>query len=108
VIFQPPRTCDGNILDLGLWVSMQSGVEKGISRDDLREKPTVIYNKLSEVFYSMDQAIIDKVHDRLTNKVWHLIVADGGGNQLVETNRGKLTADPVVEMNVNNSAIANP
>ena len=94
VEFQPPRSPELNLLDLGLWVSMQSAVEKLISRNDFRESADAIYSACKQVFNNFDASIIQKVYDRLSKKVWSLVVLDRGDNTKVEQCRGKLTVDP--------------
>jgi len=83
-----------NLLDLDLWMSMQSAVEKLISRNDFRESADAIYNACKQVFDNFDASIIQKVYDRLSKKVWSLVVLDRGDNTKVEQCRGKLTVDP--------------
>ena len=94
VEFQPPRSPELNLLDFGLWMSMQSAVEKLIARNDFRESADAIYSACREVFENCDASIIQKVYDRLSKKVWSLVVLDRGDNTKVEQNRGKLTVDP--------------
>ena len=94
VEFQPPRTPELNLLDLGLWMSMQSSVEKLILREEIQQNANCIYDTCQRVFDSFSPDIIKKVHDRLALKIWSLVALDHGNNTTVESQRGKLTVDP--------------
>lgn len=91
IIWQPPRSPELNLLDLGVWRSLQSRTEKlGF---ELRNTKDAIWEAAEKAFRQMDPEKLGNVVDRL-KKVYHLVVDDNGDNTKVESQRGKLTADP--------------
>ena len=91
IIHQVPRSPYTNLLDLGVWMSLQSQVEKEhyMKRTDV----DALVNTVKQTWTSQETAtslnsVIGKVWGRLRN-VLVLIVEGKGGNDLVETKRGK-------------------
>ena len=87
LVFQVPRTPYSNVLDLGVWCGLQAAVEKThfMRRCEVNVLVRSVYEtwekgKLNE--------LITKVFNRLKN-VLVLIVEGNGGNELVESKRGK-------------------
>ena len=81
------------MLDLGIWVSVQSAVErehrfKVYDQDAL----TRSFKRAWEQRLSAD--MFTRVYERLL-KVLQLIVLDNGNNDMVEERRGKIFGDPI-------------
>jgi len=79
-----------NALDLGLWRSLQSEVEK------LRDKRTdanAIANSVQQAWNHLPSEKIARVFSRIPI-VLKLIVKDQGGNDLLEGHRGQLNHAP--------------
>merc|ERR1712087_280408 len=85
LIHQVPRTPYSNLLDLGFWCSLQSKVEKEhfMKRSDVDASAASV-----ERAWNRNDDVIGRVWGRLKN-VLALIVEGKGGNNLVETKRGK-------------------
>ena len=89
IIHQIPRSPFTNLLDLGVWCSLQSRVEK-----QHYQKQTDVHALAKSVMDTWNNDknlthVISQVWKRLRN-VLALIVEGGGGNDLVvETKRGK-------------------
>ena len=78
IIFQIPRSPYTNVLDLGIWMSLQAAVERQhyLKRCNVNS----LVNTVNSTW--------DKGHlDRSISKVFCIMEA-GGGNDLVETKRG--------------------
>jgi hypothetical protein len=86
-IRQCPRSPETNVLDLGIWLSIQAAVEK---RMHLRRgDKEALANATTEAWkYHLSVESFTRVCDRLRN-VLALIAEDNGGNALVEEKRGK-------------------
>ena len=94
VIWQVPRSPETNMLDLGVWMSIQSAVMKvhygrKCHHDALAKSVEDAWSRYlsQEAFYN--------VHRRL-RVVLVCIVDDDGGNRLVESKRGKLFRDATI------------
>ena len=83
--WQVPHSPETNMLDLGVWMALQSRVEdihkrKVMKHDDLAKS-------VETAFGATDQTMLIKVHDRW-KLVLRLIIAGNGTNELVEKCRG--------------------
>jgi len=91
IIHQVPRSPYTNLLDLGVWCSLQAAVEK-----EHYMKRTDVHALQNSVMSAWDtrplDKVIGKVWTRMT-KVLALIVEGDGGNDLVEKKRGKRWKD---------------
>ena len=87
LVHQIPQSPDTNALDLGIWMSLQSAVEK--SHRLMRGDPEALHQTVLKVWdeVASEEAFV-KVFDRL-KKNYALIKKNGGGNDLVEEYRGK-------------------
>ena len=88
IIHQVPRSPYTNLLDLGVWCSLQAHVEKQhyLKRTDV---PALVNSVLRAWNGNSGlHEVISKVWGRLRN-VMVLIEEDNGGNNLVEKKRGK-------------------
>ena len=84
LIHQVPRSPYTNLLDLGVWCSLQSTVEKM-----QYQKRTDVYEAWNTSFTVTGlDSVIGKVWNRLSN-VLVLILEGNGSNNLVEKKRGK-------------------
>ena len=98
VIFQVPRTPYSNALDLGVWCSLQARVEKNHSHK--RCELEALVRTVMDTWKNDDlNEQISRVFIRL-QKVLVLILQANGGNDLVETKRGKKfqTLDMILRM----------
>ena len=96
IIHQSPRSPFTNLLDLGVWCSMQSYVEK--QHFHKRKDVNILADTVMQVWNNHNndlQNVINKVYNRL-RVVLALVVEGKGGNDLVETKRGKQYKDVVV------------
>mmetsp|Transcript_22699 Transcript_22699/g.53836 ORF Transcript_22699/g.53836 Transcript_22699/m.53836 type:complete len:948 (+) Transcript_22699:244-3087(+) len=87
IVQQVARSPETNVLDLGIWMSLQSAVEK--KHKGRCCNPEVLNKTVMEVWD--DVASVDafkNVFGKLP-KIYSLILMNEGGNDLVETNRGK-------------------
>ena len=91
LVFQIPNSPETNLLDLGVWRSLQSLVEKLSFRD--RYDPDVLSQTVFRAWDNFSSSAIEKVYKRW-ELVLKLILLDTGGNRYVESFRGKLTGDP--------------
>ena len=99
-----PRSPFTNVLDLGVWVTLQSEVE---SRHFM-ERHTVdaLVNTVMAAWMEGDlDDIIPKVYDRI-KRVLVLINEGKGGNDLVETKRGIAHDDIKFDFTLNSTNIA--
>ncbi len=83
VVQQVPRSPETNLLDLGIWISIQSAVEKEhtfkvYDADALARSVERAWNE------RLNPDVFGRVYDHLL-KVLALILEDNGGNDLVET-----------------------
>jgi hypothetical protein len=83
--WQPPRSPELNVLDLGLWMSLQSAVEK--KQRDQRRTQDALALSVQEAWRDLPVASINKVFSRIP-VVCQLIVVEGGDNLRVEDQRG--------------------
>ena len=88
IIHQVPRSPFTNLLDLGVWCSLQARVEK--EHYQKRTDVQALAQSVMKTWNNDDDFtdVINRVWNRLRN-VLALIVEGGGGNELVETKRGK-------------------
>ena len=88
IVFQVPRLPYTNLLDLGVWCSLQSEVEKEhrLKNNDI---PTLA-TSVKDTWENCDRlhGVIHRVWGRLRN-VLVLIKEGDGGNHKVETKRGR-------------------
>lgn len=94
IIWQVPRSPETNMLDLGVWASIQSKVEKvhhmkRCQHDALARSVMTAWNTY------LDEGAFARVFNRL-RVVLSCIVDDGGGNEKVESKRGKLFRDATI------------
>jgi len=95
IVQQVPRSPETNVLDLGIWMSLQSAVEKehrGQKCDANALDGTVM--RVWENVASEDA--FRNVFGKLP-VIYHNIKTSGGGNNTVETNRGKAGAANIAE-----------
>ncbi len=83
--FQPPRSPEVNALDLGIWMSLQSAVER--RHRDRRRDTDALSRTVNEAWNNLPAETIQKVFDRIPI-VHQLIVDSGGDNVNVEEMRG--------------------
>ncbi|GFH50774.1 predicted protein [Chaetoceros tenuissimus] len=88
---QTPRSPGHNQFDLGIWCSIQSWVEKLLTR--CRHDADVLWTQVEKAWKSMTYETLEKVHQQWL-KVLDLTILDKGNNRLEEKCRGKLTYDP--------------
>ena len=91
IVQQVARSPETNVLDLGIWMSLQSAVEK--KHKGKCCNPDVLDETVMKVW--KDVASVDafkNVFGKLP-VIYKLILSNGGGNDLVETNRGKKAAE---------------
>ena len=88
---QCPRSPETNALDLGLWRSLQCEVEK-LHRDK-RTDANANADSVLQAWNNLHLEKIFRVFSRIPI-VLTLIVDDQGGNDLVETRRGRLNHAP--------------
>jgi hypothetical protein len=93
IIHQVPRSPETNLLDLGIWRSIQAAVEKEHVKKTY--DPESLARSVERAWDKrLNPIAFSRVADRLL-KVLDLIVEDDGDNNLVESQRGKLFSDPV-------------
>ena len=85
VKFQPPRSPELNALDNGIWMSLQSHVEKKHRHRTITNDSIAL--SVQEAWDHLPSSTISKVFDRLPT-VHQLIVEDRGGNSRVQERRG--------------------
>jgi hypothetical protein len=95
IVWQVPRSPETNMLDLGVWMSIQNKVEK--VHHGKRPDCDALARSIEEAWehHLSPQAFLN-VWKRL-RRVLKLIVDDKGGNNLVESERGKLFRDPTID-----------
>lgn len=101
VVQQIPRSPETNLLDLGIWMSIQSAVEREhqFKCHEANALASSVERAWSKRF--ADGKVFQSVSRRL-RKVLDLIIDGNGGNDLVESQRGKLFRDPLDVELVNN------
>jgi hypothetical protein len=93
VVWQEPRSPETNILDLGVWMSLQSAVEKMHRKN--RSDVNALARTVEATWESFDSAVFSNVYRRW-KKILSLILADNGDNTLVDSHRGELLVPAVV------------
>ena len=88
---QSPRSPETNVLDLGLWNSLQSAVEK-LHRDKRTDADAIAHSAL-QAWRALPSDKISRVFSRIP-VVLDLIIEDQGGNDKVEGRRGQLFRAP--------------
>ena len=86
IVWQEPRSPETNLLDLGVWMSLQSWVEK--THHGRRSNLDALAFTCMQAWNTFDGQVFQKVYDRW-EKVLKIIVAKDGGNDYVDE-RGKL------------------
>ena len=92
IIWQVPNSPDTNLLDLGAWCTIQSDVED-IHRLLVMDND-VLANSVEQEFSNLSSTKLDSIYDRW-DKVLDLILKNSGGNDLVETCRGKMKLEEI-------------
>ena len=85
--WQVPNSPETNMLDLGVWVALQSKVEE-IHRGKVLQSNELAIS-VNQAFDSISSDILSLVHDRW-RLVLRLIVSGRGTNEVVEEHRGAL------------------
>ena len=85
VEWQVPYSPETNMLDLGVWVALQSHTEYLHKKKVM--KPDVLSRSAVDAYKEIDAVVLDKVHERW-KVVLELILAGKGSNNLVESHRG--------------------
>ena len=95
IIFQIPRSPYTNVLDLGVWMSIQSIVER---RHYLKRATSkALVNTVNDTWNSSNlDIVLSRVFNRLKVVLCN-ILRDEGGNNLVEENRGVSSRDIKIE-----------
>jgi len=94
IIQQSARSPEVNALDLGIWMSVQSAVER--SHRNRRRDPDGLAATVKEAWENLPRETIQRVFNRIP-LVLELIVVSGGDNITVEDQRGRrnmAVADP--------------
>ena len=91
IIHQAARSPETNALDLGLWMSIQSSVEK--KQFTKTTASDVLAATVQEAWRDLPAATIRKVFERIP-KVLDIIIDDQGRNDRVETRRGERVVIP--------------
>mgnify|MGYP000882679860 CR=1 FL=1 len=89
IIQQSPCSPEVNALDLGVWMSVQSHVEK-IHRTRTRD-PDALAATVHNAWDQLPPSIITKIFNRIPI-VLQIILETNGDNDLVETRRGIIRA----------------
>lgn len=96
VVWQVPRSPETNMLDLGIWMSIQAAVTRVHHKRQYH--PDALAQSVQDAWNNyLSPDAFKNVHGRL-RIVLHCIVEDNGGNNLVEQKRGKLFRDSVIEI----------
>ena len=89
---QQPRTPESNMLDLGVWMHVQSKVKE--EHFGMRVHRDVLWKTMQDAWWKhMKQQALTNVYNRLL-KVVALTIEARGCNRLVEKRRGKLMSVP--------------
>jgi hypothetical protein len=87
IIFQSSRSPEVNALDLGLWMSIQSWVEK--QQFHKTTTADALAASVKEVWQHLPSSTLTKVFDRIPI-VLQIIVEDQGRNDRVEMRQGRV------------------
>ena len=79
------------MLDLGVWMALQSVVEK--LHHGQRQHLTALCNTVTKAWGELDRVKLTNVYERW-KLVLDLILEDNGGDRLIESRRGKLFREP--------------
>ena len=90
-IHQQPRSPATNMLDLGIWMALQSVVEK--MHHGKRQHLKALCKTVTAAWGNLEEEKLKNVYERW-KLVLDLIIADNGGDRLIESNRGKLFRAP--------------
>ena len=94
IIWQVPRSPETNMLDLGVWMSIQSAVTR--VHHNRRSHVDALATSIEDAWTGyLSEKAFHNVHRRL-KVVLQSIVKDEGGNELVEEHRGKLFRDATI------------
>ena len=94
IVQQVPRSPETNLLDLGIWRSIQSAVEN--EHRLKRYEANALARSVERAWnHRLKPTVFQNVYGRLL-QVFTLIVLDNGDNNLVESKRGKLFSDPLM------------
>ena len=88
VIHQISRSPETNLLDLGVWYSLQSAVEK-THRFRRIDNVEALVQSCNETWENYDTTVFNKVFEHW-KKVLRIIIADHGDNKLVDGHRKEL------------------
>jgi hypothetical protein len=96
IIWQVPRSPETNMLDLGLWRSIQSAVEK-VHAFKVYDADALARSAEKAWRNRLQSGVFERVFQRLL-KVLKIIEDDNGGNDFVEGQRGKqFFSDPIFD-----------
>ena len=99
VVWQVPRSPETNILDLGIWMSIQAVVTR--VHHKRRCHPDALAASVKDAWSNyLSPMAFKNVFNRL-RVVLSCIVQDQGGNSLVEAKRGKLFRDATLVVDLN-------
>ena len=87
LVFQVPRTPYSNVLDLGIWCRLQAAVEK-----TCYIRCCAVEALVRSVYETQEKGELNEVITKVFNRlkiILVLIIEGDGGNELVETKRGK-------------------
>ncbi len=101
-VHQRPRSPETNMLDLGVWMALQSVVEKMHVRR--RYHADALAATVYAAFDALEPVKLSGVYGRWV-QVLDLIIDDNGGNDKVESRRG-LTSAPTSEVEGNEQVLA--
>ena len=93
-IHQRPRSPATNMLDLGVWMALQSVVEK--LHFHQRNEIGALCRTVTRAWEELDAIKLTNVYERW-KMVLDLILKDDGGDRFIESNRGKLFRAPSQE-----------
>ena len=88
IIWQVPRSPETNLLDLGVWNSIQSAVDK--AHCGTKSNVTALTRTVVKTWASYSGTEVFERAFQRWRKVLSLILAGNGDNHLVEKGRGKL------------------
>jgi hypothetical protein len=92
--FQPARSPEVNALDLGIWMSLQSAVER--KHRNRRRDIDALATTVQEAWRDLPADTIQRVFNRIP-VVYQLIVESGGDNINVEERRGRCNIAAALE-----------
>ena len=96
-VHQRPRSPESNMLDLGVWMAFQNVVEK--QHVGSLKEANCLARTVDRAWEDLEPVKLENVWNRW-RLVLDLIIEDDGGNQLVESKRGKLFRAPPDEAEV--------